>query len=149
MNEIVIYQDRRGNIDVRLEKETVWLRQEQMATLFGRDRTVIGRVFARQSKKMASATKAMCKFCTLLIQTNPYGFMTLTLSFPSAIEFNTSKASASVNGLQASSERTLTRGYTINRQRFEENAQELETALRLIKKTAQSPELSRYGARID
>lgn len=30
----------------------------------------------------------------------------------------------------------LTRGYTLNRQRFEENARELETALQLIRKTA-------------
>lgn len=35
----------------------------------------------------------------------------------------------------------LTQGYTINRQRFEANARELEAALALVRKTAQSPEL--------
>ena len=41
--EILIYQAPNGKIkiDVRLEDETVWLTQEQMATLFGKGRTTI------------------------------------------------------------------------------------------------------------
>lgn len=35
----------------------------------------------------------------------------------------------------------LTQGYTLNRQRFEANARELEAALQRVKKAAQSPEL--------
>lgn len=42
---IVIYQTKDGktSIDVKLENETVWLTQAQMAELFQKDRTVIGR----------------------------------------------------------------------------------------------------------
>ena len=42
-SEIIIYQNQQGNIkvDVRLEDETVWLTQAQMATLFGKGRTTI------------------------------------------------------------------------------------------------------------
>ena len=36
----------------------------------------------------------------------------------------------------------LTRGYTLDRHRFEQNAKELEAALVLIRKTAQTPELT-------
>ena len=41
----VIYQTKDGktSIDVKLENETVWLTQAQMAELFQKDRTVIGR----------------------------------------------------------------------------------------------------------
>ncbi len=44
-NQIVIYQADNGQttIDVRMENETVWLTQAQMAELFQKDRTVIGR----------------------------------------------------------------------------------------------------------
>ena len=44
-DKIIIYQTADGNtqIDVRLENETVWLTQAQMAELFQKDRTVIGR----------------------------------------------------------------------------------------------------------
>ncbi len=42
--EIVLYQpDESISLEVRLEDETVWLTQQQIADLFGRDRTVIGR----------------------------------------------------------------------------------------------------------
>ena len=44
-NQIVIYQTDNGqtSIEVRLESETVWLTQAQMAELFQKDRTDIGR----------------------------------------------------------------------------------------------------------
>ncbi len=44
-NEIVIYQteDGKTQLDVTMEGETVWLSQQQIATLFEKDRTVIGR----------------------------------------------------------------------------------------------------------
>ena len=44
-NKIVIYQTEDGQtqIDVRLENETVWLTQVQMAELFQKERTVITR----------------------------------------------------------------------------------------------------------
>jgi len=42
-SEILIYQNQEGNIkiDVRLENETVWLTQEQMALLFGKAKSTI------------------------------------------------------------------------------------------------------------
>ncbi|MDR2184530.1 MAG: DNA-binding protein, partial [Treponema sp.] len=41
--EMIIYRsaDGRVKIDVRMEGETLWLSQAQMALLFGRDRSVI------------------------------------------------------------------------------------------------------------
>jgi prophage maintenance system killer protein len=44
-DKIIIYQTEDGQtqIDVRLENDTVWLTQAQMAELFDKDRTVIGR----------------------------------------------------------------------------------------------------------
>ena len=41
-NQIVVYQPNETvRLDVRLENETVWLTQEQMALLFDRDQSVI------------------------------------------------------------------------------------------------------------
>ena len=43
-NQIVVYQPNETvRLDVRLENETVWLTQEQMSLLFGRDQSVIAR----------------------------------------------------------------------------------------------------------
>ena len=43
--EVLIYQTSEGDtaIEVKVENETVWLRQEQIAELFDRDRTVISK----------------------------------------------------------------------------------------------------------
>ena len=42
--EIVMYQPAETiRLEVRVENETVWLTQQQMAELFDKDRTVIGR----------------------------------------------------------------------------------------------------------
>lgn len=42
-SDILIYQNSEGDIkiDVRLQEETVWLTQEQMATLFGKGRSTV------------------------------------------------------------------------------------------------------------
>lgn len=41
-DKVIIYQTKDGktSIDVKLENETVWLSQNQMAELFEKDRTV-------------------------------------------------------------------------------------------------------------
>lgn len=38
--QVIVYKN---NVEVRLEKETVWLSLNQMADLFGRDKSVISR----------------------------------------------------------------------------------------------------------
>lgn len=44
-NQLVLFKSKDGQVSlpVTLERETVWLSQRQMADLFGKDRTVIGR----------------------------------------------------------------------------------------------------------
>ena len=43
-NQIIVYQPNETvRLDVRLENETVWLTQEQMSQLFGRDQSVVAR----------------------------------------------------------------------------------------------------------
>lgn len=40
-NEIIIFENQEVKLEVNMSDETVWLNQEQMADLFGKDRTVI------------------------------------------------------------------------------------------------------------
>ncbi len=42
-NEIILFEDQNVKLEVNMRDETVWLTQEQMAKLFGKDRTVITR----------------------------------------------------------------------------------------------------------
>ena len=54
--EILIYQNNDGKvkIDVRLDQETVWLTQEQMAQLFGKGRSTITEHIANIFTKISS-----------------------------------------------------------------------------------------------
>ena len=66
--EIILYQpDEAVKLEVRLEDETVWLTQAQIAELFQRDRTVITKHINNVFKERNWKRKAMCIFCTLLI----------------------------------------------------------------------------------
>ena len=66
-NKIIIYQTEDGQtqIDVRLENETVWLTQAQMAELFQKDRTVITRHINNVFKEgELGKRRGVCKICT-------------------------------------------------------------------------------------
>jgi len=43
MSEIVIFESDTRQVEVRLEGETLWLSLQQLADLFGRDKSVISR----------------------------------------------------------------------------------------------------------
>jgi len=61
--EILIYQNQDGNIkiDVRLEEETVWLTQDQMAQLFGKGRTTITEHIGNIFKEGELEEKVVCR----------------------------------------------------------------------------------------
>lgn len=61
--EIILYQpDEAVRLEVRLEDETVWLTQAQIAELFQRDRTVITKHINNVFKERNWKRKAMCIF---------------------------------------------------------------------------------------
>jgi len=61
--EILIYQNNEGNlkIDVRLEEETVWLTQDQMATLFGKGRSTVAEHIANAFEEGELEQIATCR----------------------------------------------------------------------------------------
>lgn len=65
-NDIIIYQTEDGQtqIDVRMEHDTVWLTQAQMAELFQKDRTVIGRHINNVFKEGELKKEEVCANCT-------------------------------------------------------------------------------------
>lgn len=63
--EIILYQpDNNIQLEVRMEEDTLWLTQTQMAMLFGVDRTVIVNHIGNIFKTNELETPNMCKNCT-------------------------------------------------------------------------------------
>lgn len=148
MAEISIYETDIGSIEVRLESNSIWLSQDNMASLFGVQKAAISKhlknIFASGE---LSEERTVSKMETVRNEGSR--------SVKRQVEHFNLDAVISVgyrvNSIQATHFRQwatkilrehLTQGYTLNQQRFEENARELEAALKLVQKAALSPDLS-------
>ncbi len=60
--EVVVYEASDGEIrvDVRLDRETVWLSQEQTSQLFGRERSVITKHVRNVFREGELAAESVC-----------------------------------------------------------------------------------------
>jgi len=141
-NDILIYETEDQQVEVRLERETVWLNRQQMAALFGRDVKTIGKhvnnVF-REGELTREATVA--KFAT--VQTEGGREVTRQVEYYNLdVIISVGYRVKSLRGTQFRIWATqrlrdyLVKGYAINRQRLEQNARELEQALKLVRKAA-------------
>ena len=148
--DIAIYQADNGSVEVRLQGDTVWLRQEQITQLFGRERSVITKhiknVFAEGELE---ANSVCAKFAHTAADGKSYQVEHYNLDVIISVGYRVK----SVQGTRFRQWATtllrqhLTQGYSLNRQRLEANAQELEAALLLVRKIAQNPELPQEAGR--
>jgi hypothetical protein len=136
---IVIYETGEARVEVRLDRETVWLTQEQMSQLFGRERSVITKHIRNAFAEGELEREAVCaKFAHTAADGKTYQVEYYNLDVIISVGYR-------VKSLQGTRFRQwatrvlrehLTRGYSLDRQRFEQNAAELEAALQLVKKAA-------------
>lgn len=145
MTDIAIYEAENGEIQVKLEQETVWLSLNQMVELFGRDKSVISRHLGNVFKEAELERKAVvAKNATTASDGKTYKVDFFNLDVIISVGYRV-KSPQGVRFRQWASrllKEHLTKGYTLNRQRFEKNAQALEAALTLIRKTASSPAIT-------
>ena len=151
-NEIRIYQSADGqtNVEVSLRNDNLWLSLNQLADLFGRDKSVISRHLRNVfSEKELERNSVVAKHATTAADGKTYQVEYFSLDAILSVGYR-------VNSVQGTRFRQwatqvlnqhLSRGYTIQRQRFETNAQELEAALALIRRTARNPELRSDASR--
>jgi prophage maintenance system killer protein len=150
MSEIAIYESESGAVNVTLERNSVWLNLQQIAELFGRDKSVISRhlrnVFAegeleRQAVVAKNATTAADG------KTYQVEYFNLDAILSVGYRVNSKQGTRFRQWASRVLNEHLTRGYTLNRERFEANARELEAALELVRKAARTPELGEAGGR--
>ncbi|MCI9110744.1 MAG: phosphoribosylaminoimidazolesuccinocarboxamide synthase [Bacilli bacterium] len=63
-NEIVIFNNQEVKLEVNMKDETVWLSLEQMAKLFGRDKSVISRHIKKALEEELINEEVVAKFAT-------------------------------------------------------------------------------------
>lgn len=148
-SEIVIYQtkDGKNSVEVQLCAETLWLNLQQIADLFDRDKSVISRhlknIFV-EDELDEEATVA--NFATVQSEgersvSRNIDYYNLDVIISVGYRVNSKQGTKFRQWASGVLKDHLTKGFTINRQRFEENARELEVALELVRKAAKNPDL--------
>lgn len=146
---VVIFQEADQSVEVRLDVggDTVWLTQRQMGVLF--DTTPenvlmhLKNIFQDEELREAATAKDF-----LAVQTEGtrrvqrmLKHYNLDVVISVGYRVNSKRAVLFRQWATRILREHLAQGYTLNRQRFETNARELEAALQLVRKAARSPEL--------
>lgn len=148
MSEIVIFEAASGQIDVRVEKENVWLSLPQLAELFGRDKSVISRhirnVFAEAELERDAS---VANFATVqdeggrsIQRQQAHYNLDVIISVGYRVKSHEGIRFRQWAGRVLKD--YLTRGYALDGQRLEHNARELEAALLLVRRALSTAELA-------
>jgi hypothetical protein len=138
-NGIVIYEGGEARVEVRVERESVWLSLQQLAELFGRDRSVISRhLKAIFESSELERDSVVAKNATTAADGKTYwvDYYNLDAIISVGYRVNSSRATRFRQWATRVLREHLTQGYSLDRQRFEKNAAELEAALALVRKAA-------------
>ena len=154
-NPIEIYQAQDGTtqVEVRFENDTVWLSQAQMSMLFGKDiRTInehITNIFDDEELEKESTIR---KFRIVRQEgkrqvNREIEHYDLDMIISVGYRVKSKQGISFRRWATARLKEYLTQGYTINQKRLQQNTCELEQALALIQKTANSSELTLESGR--
>ncbi len=148
MSTIVIYEQAGQAVEVRLEGDTVWLTQQQMADLLETKIPNINMhikgIYADGELEEGATIQE-----SLIVQTEGNRSVSrnvkhynLDMIISVAYRVNSKRGVRFRQWATGILRDHLTQGYTLNRQRLESNAHELEAALRLVQQTARTAALT-------
>ncbi|MEW6490668.1 MAG: RhuM family protein [Thermodesulfobacteriota bacterium] len=138
--EVVLYEAADGTpgLEVRLDRDTVWLTQAQMAELFQRDQSVVSRhlrnVFAESELEPGSNMQKM----HIAGSTKPTAFYSLDVIISVGYRVKSKRGTQFRIWATRVLREYLVRGYTVNAKRLKE----LQQAVRLVADVAERRELS-------
>jgi prophage maintenance system killer protein len=153
-SEIEIFRTSSGTeIQVTLDQDTVWLTQAQIVALFDSSKANINEhikhIFESQELLQEATVR---NFRTVQKEgsrdvSRSRNHYNLDVIISVGYRVNTKQGVLFRQWATQRLNEYLVHGYSINKKRFEQNANELEQALKLIQKTAQSPELNTDSGR--
>jgi prophage maintenance system killer protein/predicted transcriptional regulator len=147
MENIILYQSESGSsiFEVSLEKDTVWLNRAQLSELFDRDIKTIGKHVNNIFKEgELDKESVVANFATTAKDGKTYQVENYNLDVIISVGYRVKSLKGTHFRIWATEtlKTHLVKGYTLNQKRFQKNASELNAALELIKKAAQSPKLT-------
>ncbi len=149
--EVVLYKTEDGKtaLEVRLQGDTVWLTQAQMAALFGRERSVVTKHIRNVFDEGELKAKAVCaKFAHTGSDGKTYQVDHFNLDVAISVGYRVKSKRGTQFRIWATQtlKQHLIRGYTLNQHRLKERGIEFEQALSLLSQTLTNQQLiSEHG----
>lgn len=143
-NKIIIYQTEDGHtrIDVRMENETVWLTQAQMAELFQKDQSVIARHISNVFKEGELDDKSNMHFLhNTIYKYRPTRIYSLDVIISVGYRVKSKRGTAFRIWARNVLKDYLIKGYAINEQLRHEQLSELRQLVGMLGRTIQSQPL--------
>ncbi len=142
-SNLAIYQSDDGQIqlDVSLDQETVWLRQGQMAELFGRDRSVITRHIGNVFKEGELQEKSNVQNLHIAGSDKPVRFYNLDVIISVGYRVKSPRGVQFRQWATRVLRQHLVEGYTLNERRLAERGIEFEQAVSLLSRTLANQQL--------
>ena len=148
--DIAIFEGSAGEVVVTVGQETVWLTQAQMGDLFAKNKRTISEhirnLFREEELDEAAVVR---NFRTTASDGKSYDVQHYNLDVIISVGYRV-KSPQGVRFRQWATRLLkdhLLKGYTLNQQRFEQNARELEAALALVRKAARGEGLDLVSGR--
>ena len=142
--EVALYQTPDGQVrlDVRLERDTVWLTRAQMAELFGRERSVITKHIGNVFKEGELDRQSNVQNLHIARSDKPVRFFDLDVIISVGYRVKSQRGTQFRIWATRTLREHLVRGYTLNERRLQETGlTEIEQAVRLLARTLSAHEL--------
>ena len=139
--EIVVYQTADGEVrvDVRLESETVWLTQNHMAELFGRERSVVSKHLRNVFREGELDEKSNVQNLHIAGSDKPVKFYNLDVIISVGYRVKSARGTQFRIWATHTLRDHLLRGYTLHERRLRERGlSEIEQAVGLLARTLTS-----------
>jgi len=136
--EVVVYEapDGEVRVDVRLERETVWLTQQQMAELFGRERSVVSKHVRNVFKEGELDEESNVHSLHIAGSDKPVGFYSLDVIISVGYRVRSPRGTQFRIWATRTLREHLLRGYTLHERRLAERGLgEIEQAVGLLART--------------
>lgn len=141
LDQVILFQaaDGQVSLDVRLEADTVWLSQAQMAELFGRERSVITRHVGNVFREGELPEKSNVHFLHITGADRPVGFYSLDVIISVGYRVKSSRGTQFRIWATQVLRQHLIQGYSLHQRRLQERGlSDLQQALALMARTLSS-----------
>ena len=145
--DIAIFEGSAGEVVVTVGQETVWLTQTQMVTLFERDQSVISRHVRNLFQEGELPAAGNMQKVHIAGSDKPVTLYSLDVIISVGYRVKSPQGVRFRQWATRLLKEHLLKGYTLNQQRFEQNARELEAALALVRKAARGEGLDLASGR--